>query len=161
DQLADVHVPRVLETQLAAAFSNISSAISGVGTAAVFTVCAIDVLHGRMTPGAAVSTAALAALLFGPIGRLADLAHVFEQASTSVDRLGEILDQKSDVVEPEVPVPVGPVRGRVEFDRVGFGYETGSPVVWDVRLDITPGMKVALVGPTGCGKSTLMNLLLR
>src|SRR4051812_35081003 len=85
DQLADVHVPRVQESRLTAAFSNISAAISGIGTSAVFTVGAIEVLQGRMTPGAAVSAAALAALLFGPIGRLADLLHVFEQASASVD----------------------------------------------------------------------------
>jgi ABC-type multidrug transport system fused ATPase/permease subunit len=160
-QLADVHVPRVLESRLSAAFSNISGAISGIGTAAVFTAAAIEVLQGRMTPGAAVSTAALAALLFGPIGRLADLAYVFEQASTSVDRLGELLDLEPDVAEPSAPLPIGRARGEVEFDRVGFGYQTGSPVVWDVRLRVEPGMKVALVGPTGCGKSTLMNLLMR
>lgn len=161
DQLADVHVPRVQESQLSAAFSNISGAISGIGTAVVFAVAALEVLHGRMTPGGVVSTAALAALLFGPIARLADLAYVFEQASTSVDRLGEILDLEPDVADPAAPLAIGRARGQVEFDRVGFGYERGSPVVWDVRLRVEPGMKVALVGPTGCGKSTLINLLMR
>jgi ABC-type multidrug transport system fused ATPase/permease subunit len=161
DQLADVHVPRVHEGELSAAFSNISGAISGVGTAAVFAVAAWEVLHGRLTPGGAVSTAALASLLFGPIARLADLAHVFEQAGASVDRLGEILDLESEVVEATPPVALGRARGQVEFDRVGFGYITASPVVWDIRLRIEPGMRVALVGPTGCGKSTLISLLLR
>jgi ABC-type multidrug transport system fused ATPase/permease subunit len=47
------------------------------------------------------------------------------------------------------------------FDRVGFGHRPAEPVVWDIRLNIEPGMKVALVGPTGCGKSTLVNLLTR
>ena len=51
--------------------------------------------------------------------------------------------------------------GDVEFDRVGFSYRAGEPVVWDVRLKVKPGMKIALVGPTGCGKSTLVNLLMR
>ncbi len=160
-QLEDVHVPRVLETRHAATFSNLSAAISGVGTAAVFAVGALEVLAGRMTPGGVVSTAALAALLFGPIGRLADLAYVFEQAGASVDRLGEILDLEPDVREPEQAVSLGRARGRVEFDRVGFGYVPGQPVLWDVRLDLEPGQTVALVGPTGCGKSTLINLLLR
>jgi subfamily B ATP-binding cassette protein MsbA len=161
DQLADAHVPRVRDHRLNAAFSNLAAAISGTGTSAVFAVGAWEVLHGRMTPGEAVSTATLAGLLFGPVARLADLAYVFEQAAASVERLGEILDLQPDVVEPEHPVPLGTVRGHVVFDRVGFGYEPGNPVVWDVRLDIAPGTRVALVGPTGCGKSTLMNLLLR
>src|SRR5262249_10898409 len=143
------------------AFSNLSAAISGIGTAAVFAVGALEVLNGRMTPGGVVSTAALAALVFGPITRLADLASVFEQAAASVDRLGEMLDLRPDVVEPERPAPSGRARGLVEFDRVGFSYRAGQPVVWDVRLRVEPGMKVALVGPTGCGKSTLINLLLR
>ena len=91
-----------------AAFANLSAAISGLGTAAVFAVGAIEVLAGRMTPGGVVSTAALAGLLFGPIARLADLAYVFEQAGASVDRLGEILDLEPDVVEPGQPAPTRP-----------------------------------------------------
>ena len=60
-----------------------------------------------MTPGLAVSLSALAALLFGPIARLADLASLFEQASTSMGRLGEILDQKDAVPAPDHPLPLG------------------------------------------------------
>jgi len=160
-QLADAHVYRVLDNRLSAAFSNLSAAISGTGTAAVFAAGAFEVLGGRMTPGGVVSTAALAGLLFGPVARLADLAYVFEQAAASVDRLGEILDLEPDVAGPADPAPIGKSRGLVEFDRVGFGYQAGQPVVWDVRLRVEPGMKVALVGPTGCGKSTLVNLLMR
>ena len=166
-QLDDAHVPRVRETRLGAAFSNLSVLIGGVGTALVFSVGAIEVLQGRMTPGGVVATAALAGMIFGPVARLADLAYVFEQTAASVDRLGEILDLEADVVEPTseearaLPGPDGRALGAVEFDRVGFGYQEGMPVVWDVRLKVEPGMKIALVGPTGCGKSTLVNLLMR
>jgi ATP-binding cassette, subfamily B, bacterial MsbA len=166
-QLEDVHVPRVRESHLGAAFSNISMAIGGVGTALVFAAAAWEVLQGRLTPGGVVSTAALAGMVFGPVARLADLAYVFEQTAASVDRLGEILDLPADVVEPQplevlsLPGPGGRARGDVEFDRVGFGYNAGEPVVWDIRLRVKPGMKIALVGPTGCGKSTLVNLLMR
>jgi ABC-type multidrug transport system fused ATPase/permease subunit len=160
-ELADAHVPRVREARLGAAFANLSAAIGGTGTAAVFALGVLEVLAGRMTAGQVVATAALAGLLFGPIARLADLAYVFEQTGASVDRLGEILDQQPDVVEPAAPVAIGRARGLVEFDRVGFGYVPGQPVVWDVRLRIEPGQRVALVGPTGCGKSTLVNLLMR
>ena len=160
-QLDDAHGPRVRDHQLSAAFSNLSAAISGVGISAVFAAGAWEVLQGRMTPGGAVSTAALAALLFGPVARLADLTYVFEQAAASVDRLGEILDLEPDVVEPVAPIAVGRVDGHVSFDRVGFGYLPDQPVIWDIRLEVAPGTRVALVGPTGCGKSTLINLLLR
>jgi subfamily B ATP-binding cassette protein MsbA len=166
-QLADAHVPRVAESHLGAAFANLSGAIGGVGTALVFAVGAYEVLQGRLTPGQVVSTAALAGMVFGPVARLADLAYVFEQTAASVDRLGEILDLEPDVREPEpahsltLAGPAGRARGGVEFDRVGFGYLPRQPVVWDVRLKVEPGMRVALVGPTGCGKSTLVNLLLR
>jgi ATP-binding cassette, subfamily B, bacterial MsbA len=166
-QLEDAHGPRVLESQYGAAFSNISVAIGGVGTALVFSAGAWEVLQGRLTPGGVISTAALAGMIFGPVARLADLAYVFEQTAASVDRLGEILDLEPDVVEPEpldvlaLPGPGGRASGLVEFDRVGFGYRLGEPVVWDIRLKVEPGMKVALVGPTGCGKSTLVNLLMR
>jgi ATP-binding cassette, subfamily B, bacterial MsbA len=166
-QLDDAHVPRVRESELGAAFSNLSGAIGGAGTALVFAAGALEVLAGRLTPGGVVSTAALAALVFGPVARLADLAYVFEQTAASVDRLGEILDLEPDVREPRADERAVPheqawrVRGQIEFDRVGFGYRPLEPVVWDIRLKVEPGMKIALVGPTGCGKSTLVNLLMR
>jgi ABC-type multidrug transport system fused ATPase/permease subunit len=146
---------------LRSAFSNITLAISGVGISVVFAAGAFEVEHGRMTPGGVVSTVALAALLFGPIARLADLAYVFEQAGAGIERLGEILDLEPGITEPQTPVPLGRAHGLVEFDRVGFSYVAGEPVVRDISLRVEPGTRVALVGPTGCGKSTLVNLLLR
>ncbi|HZW33643.1 MAG TPA: ABC transporter ATP-binding protein [Isosphaeraceae bacterium] len=166
-QLDDAHEPRVRESRLGAAFANLSTMIGGIGTALVFAAGAVEVLQGRMTPGGAVATAALAGMVFGPVARLADLAYVFEQTAASVDRLGEILDLQPEIAEPTpeevrmLPGAGGRARGAVEFDRVGFGYRPGQPVVWDIRLKVEPGTKVALVGPTGCGKSTLVNLLLR
>ncbi len=166
-QLDDAHVPRVQESRFGAAFSNISAAIGGVGTAVVFAAGAWEVLQGRLTPGGVVSTVALAGMVFGPVARLADFAYVFEQTAASVDRLGEILDLEPDVSEPApsevlaLPGPEGRAHGAVNFDRVAFGYQAGSPVVWDIRLQVEPGMTIALVGPTGCGKSTLANLLMR
>jgi ABC-type multidrug transport system fused ATPase/permease subunit len=160
-QIGEAHRPRLRVGLLGAAFSNLSMTAAGMGTSLVFAAGALEVLNGRMTPGSALSATAMAALLFGPLSRLSDLAAVFQQAAASMDRLGEILDVEPDVTEPADPVPLGRACGRVEFDQVGFGYQPDQPVVWDVRLRVEPGMKVALVGPTGCGKSTLLHLLQR
>jgi ABC-type multidrug transport system fused ATPase/permease subunit len=160
-QIDAAHAPRVRVERLNAALATLSLAVSGVGTALVFAVGALLAVHGALTPGQVVAGAALAALLFGPAARLAELSSVFQSAAASVGRLGEILDQESDVPEPQDPLPLGRARGLVEFDRVTFAYRPGHPVLRDVRLRVEPGMKVALVGPTGCGKSTLLNLLMR
>jgi ABC-type multidrug transport system fused ATPase/permease subunit len=160
-QIQEAHGPRVRLGRMGAAFSNLSLATSGIGASAVFAAGAFEVLHGRMTPGEAVAAAALAGLLFGPIARLADLAALLQQAAASFDRIGEILDQQPEVADPVKPVPLGRARARVEFDRVGFAYRPGQRVLHDVCLHVEPGMKVALVGPTGCGKTTLLNLLMR
>jgi subfamily B ATP-binding cassette protein MsbA len=160
-QIGAAHAPRVQVERMAAALANVSLAISGLGVALVFAAGAAEAVNGRLSPGAVAASAALAALLFGPLARLADLTSVFHTASVSVSRLGDVLDREPDVPEPEQPVPLGRARGLVEFDQVGFGYKVGQPVLWDVRLRIEPGMRVALVGPTGCGKTTLVNLLQR
>lgn len=160
-QIGAAHQPRLRVGLLGAAFSNLSTTAAGIGASLVFAAGAWESAHGRMTPGTVLSATALAALLFGPVSRLADLASVFQQAAASMDRLGDILDQEPDVAEPAEPVPLERTYGRVEFDQVGFAYHPGQPVVWDVRLRVEPGMKVALVGPTGCGKSTLLHLLQR
>ena len=86
---------------------------------------------------------------------------MFQQAAASVDRLGEILDLEPSIAEPESPVPLARTRGAVEFDRVEFAYRPGHPVLKGISLAIEPGRKLALVGPTGCGKTTLINLLTR
>ncbi|HEY8505314.1 MAG TPA: ABC transporter ATP-binding protein, partial [Gemmataceae bacterium] len=160
-QLDDAHGPRLSNARRSTAFSVLTQATSGAGAAVVFAFGASRVLDGAMTVGEVVAASALAALLFNPVARLADLASVFQQAGACVGRLGEILDRDTDVPEPADPVPLGRARGEVEFDRVHFGYHAGQHVLCDVSLKVAPGTKVAVVGPTGCGKTTLMNLLLR
>jgi subfamily B ATP-binding cassette protein MsbA len=160
-QIAAAHEPRVKVERLGAALTSLSVAASGIGVTFIFAMGAYEALHGRLTPGEVVSAGVLAGLLFGPIARLADLTAIFQQAAASLGRLGEILDLRPDVAEPSNPVPLTAARGLVEFDRVHFHYLPGRPVLHDICLRIGPGMKVALVGPTGCGKTTLLNLLLR
>jgi ABC-type multidrug transport system fused ATPase/permease subunit len=160
-QIQAAHGPRVRVENLAAAFSSLSVAAGGIGATLIFTVGALEVLAGRLTIGAVVSASVLAGFLFGPINRLVDLASVYQKASASIRRLGEILDLQPETGAPSSPVPLPKPRGLVEFDQVDFAYFPDRPVLRNICLRVEPGMKVAIVGPTGCGKSTLLNLLLR
>jgi ABC-type multidrug transport system fused ATPase/permease subunit len=160
-QIQAAHGPRVHVENLAAAFSSLSVAAGGIGAALIFTVGALEVLAGRLTIGAVVSASVLAGFLFGPINRLVDLASVYQKASASIRRLGEILDLQPERSAASSAEPLPKPRGLVEFDHVDFAYFPDRPVLRNICLRVEPGMKVAVVGPTGCGKSTLLNLLLR
>jgi ABC-type multidrug transport system fused ATPase/permease subunit len=161
DRIRAAHVPRVRVGWLGAAFSNLSTGLNGVGTTIVLGVAVFESMRGSLSPGEVIAIGTLAGLLFGPISRLADVITVFEQAASSADRIGEILDADPDVKDPPDPLPLGRADGLVEFERVGFGYVSDRLAVRDIQLRVEPSTKVAIVGPTGCGKSTLMSLLLR
>ena len=83
-----------------------------------------------------------------------------QQVSIATERLFEIFDEKPEVVNDPDPV-VMPIKGQVDFKHVQFYYEEGKPVINDFSIHVEPGQTVALIGPTGCGKSTILNLLLR
>jgi ABC-type multidrug transport system fused ATPase/permease subunit len=163
-QLTALHAPRVRVNQLGIAFSNLCLGVGGIGAAAVFAVGAWEVTAGRMTIGDLVAASALAGLLFTPITRLSELAAVYQQASASFARLSEILDYPLPAAmdrSAKASASAAPLTGAIEFENVSFRYVADRPILHDVSLRIEPGTKVAIVGPTGSGKTTLMNLLLR
>jgi ABC-type multidrug transport system fused ATPase/permease subunit len=165
-QITALHEPRLRVNQLGIAFSNLCLGVGGIGAAAVFAVGAFEVTAGRMTIGDLVAASALAGLLFTPITRLSELAAVYQHASASFARLSEILDYPLPVAPQGLAADltnavVAPLAGAIEFDAVSFHYVADRPILHDVSLRIEPGSKVAVVGPTGSGKTTLMNLLLR
>jgi ABC-type multidrug transport system fused ATPase/permease subunit len=161
-KMAGAHEPRLNLGRLTIGLSFGSQLLGGLGATAVFAVGVAGVLQGSLTPGQAVSAIALTALLFGPISRLADVAASVEQAAASCRRLGELTAwSKRAVTEPIDPTPLGRARGMLEFEGVGFAYQPGHPVLMDVSWHAEPGEHIAVVGPTGCGKTTLLGLLLR
>ncbi len=160
-QINSAHVLRVRTSRMGVALSSLTSMVSSIGAAIVFAVGAFEVANGRMTAGELISALALAALLFGPMGRLADLANTFQQAAASFTRLRPYLDGEHEVAEAVDPIVLGRIRGLVEFDRIDFGYANDRPAIRSLSLRVEPGKSIALVGPTGCGKSTLLSLLLR
>ena len=95
-----------------------------------------------------------------PISEVLNSFSVFQPAAAASDRIEEILSAE-ELCDPEEPVKTEKVRGAVVFDHVKFGYVPEQIILHDLSADIKPGQKVAIVGPTGAGKSTFVNLLMR
>ena len=98
---------------------------------------------------------------WAPINNLSAFYNSLLTAAAYIERIFEFLDEPLVVEDGAAAEDMPPVRGEVEFDHVGFRYETGSPVLEDLSFRVAPGETVALVGPTGGGKSTIVSLLSR
>ena len=142
-------------------FSTASQLIWGVGSAVIYIFGAYFVLQGKMTYGSVTAFMAYAGMLFGPTLRFTLLANQVEQAMVSVERIFEVLDENPDITEKPDAYDLPRIRGHVKFDRVTFAYKAGEPVLHSINLDIPPGKMVALVGHTGCGKTTITSLVMR
>jgi ATP-binding cassette subfamily B protein len=119
-----------------------------------------EVLAGRMDVGVLVAFFVLARYLYEPVGRLHQLNQIFQAGRAAGDRVFEIMD--SDPEDADAAGAAGqPVRGAVEYRDVSFSYSAELPVLAGVNLSAQAGETIALVGPTGAGKSTLVNLLVR
>lgn len=96
-----------------------------------------------------------------PLNTLGNFYNSILSATASMERIFEILDTEADVQDHPGAYELPPIRGRVTFDHVSFSYNPDKPVLKDVSFDVQPGQTVALVGPTGAGKSTIVNLISR
>jgi ATP-binding cassette subfamily B protein len=119
------------------------------------------VLAGGLRAGFIYTVYRWARMLTGHMRVIAHLTSSFQHSLVSAERIFEILDVTPDIAAPGQPKPLPPGGGHVVFDRVSFGYGPDQPILRDVCLDIPAGTNVALVGPTGSGKSTLIKLLAR
>ena len=101
-------------------------------------------------------------LLYEPVRALSGVWESVQQALAGAERVAELLNESPDIMEkPDAVELVGRANGGIVFENVGFRYSIGEPVLKNINLDINPGMVVALVGPTGVGKTTLANLIPR
>ncbi|MCM3128458.1 ABC transporter ATP-binding protein/permease [Paenibacillus sp. MER 78] len=96
-----------------------------------------------------------------PINQLANIANVIQSTVASAERVFELLDEKEEVAEQNTANISSKVQGAVTFEHVKFGYSEDKPLITDLNVDVKPGQTVAIVGPTGAGKTTLINLLMR
>ena len=120
-----------------------------------------EVLQGRATVGDLVAFLFYAAMLTGPLGSFAGLYGQVQAALGATERVFELLDARPEIVEDPQAQPLPPLQGHVVFDDVSFDYDPRQPVLSHVSLEARPGEVVALVGPSGVGKTTLVNLIPR
>jgi ATP-binding cassette, subfamily B, bacterial MsbA len=139
----------------------VADMISSVGTLMVLLYGGWLVIRGSMTIGDLMAFITYIGFLFAPIVRLNDLNAVIQRAVTSLEKIYEVLDTPSFVVESSDAAQLPPVSGLVEFRDVQFSYEAGRKTLSNISLAVEPGQMVALVGPSGAGKTTLINLLCR
>jgi ATP-binding cassette subfamily B multidrug efflux pump len=96
-----------------------------------------------------------------PLTQVASMANLLQSGVASAERVFELLDAEEQVPDPAVPVVPSTRRGRVVFEDVSFRYQPDAPLIDDLSLTTEPGQTVAIVGPTGAGKTTLVNLVMR
>jgi ATP-binding cassette subfamily B protein len=96
-----------------------------------------------------------------PITQIAAVVNLMQSGVASAERVFEFLDAEDEIADPDVPVRPGEVEGRVVFEDVAFQYLPDKPLIRGLNLVVEPGESCAIVGPTGAGKTTLVNLLMR
>lgn len=149
------------ETVLRAVWLPLMPLLAGAGVLIVLVFGGRQVVSGALTLGELVAFMAYVAQLVHPARRLGLVVAAIAEASASAERIFEVLDLTSDVRDAPGAVTLDHVRGRIRFDHVSFGYDRSSKVLDDVTFEIEPGEKVALLGGTGSGKSSVINLIPR
>jgi ABC-type multidrug transport system fused ATPase/permease subunit len=140
--------------------------IGNLGYVGVAVVGGLQVATGQITLGSIQAFIQYVRQFNTPVGQVAGMYNTLQSGVASAERVFDLLDEPEESPDPPVPpvdtagsTPHQP--GRVEFAHVSFGYHPGHPVIHDLSLVADPGSTVAIVGPTGAGKTTLVNLLMR
>ena len=136
--------------------------IANLALLAVYWIGGYQAIAGRLSVGRIVAFANYIMMAFFPMMMLGMIIAMISQAGASAERVFEILDAQSEVVEKPDAIELPPIQGRVAFEHVSFRYfGGGEPVLKDVSFVAEPGQTVALLGATGSGKSTIINLIPR
>ncbi|HEX7125981.1 MAG TPA: ABC transporter ATP-binding protein [Thermodesulfobacteriota bacterium] len=141
--------------------SGLVSVLLAVGTSGLLFVGALGVLDGSLTVGTLLVFLAYLRSLYTPVNSLVESWGLIRAAEASAERVFDLLGTAPQVADRPGARPLPPVRGRIVFDHVGFAYEPGRPILSGVNVVCEPGQTLAIVGPTGAGKTTLAAMLLR
>ena len=145
---------------LATFYGAFNDSLTAIGLGLIIWFGAGEVVQDEMTLGGVILFTRFMGMLFTPVVTLGEQLNVLFRAMASGERIFQALDWDEQIHEPASPVTLPPrIRGKIEFRRVSFDYEVGNPILQDVSFVVKPGEKLAIVGPTGSGKSTLIKLL--
>ncbi len=151
-----------LDTRMASvSLSTVCTAIAATGSTVIAGISAAMVLHHRITYGDYLAIIAYVWMSIDPVTRLTNMAGQLAETMVSVRRIAELLSEEPEITSPAHPTRLEHVQGKVDIVDIHFAYDPESPLYRGLNLEVPAGATVALVGPTGCGKTTLASLLMR
>jgi ATP-binding cassette subfamily B protein len=146
---------------LKAKLSPLVEVIVALGTALVLLVGGKLALAGALSPGALIVFIFYIAKLYKPMQELSKMTDAYSKAAVGYERIREVLEMEREVKDLAQAKRLMRVKGEIEFEKVTFGYDSEAPVLKNVSFKIEPGQLVALVGPSGAGKTTIISLIPR
>ncbi|MDA0710331.1 MAG: ABC transporter transmembrane domain-containing protein, partial [bacterium] len=146
---------------LRSVFSPVMSFITSLGTLIIWLVGGGSVIDGDLSLGDFVAFTQYMFRFYGPVQSLCNLNNRFQRASTSAERVFEVLDTRPDISDHPDVIELPRIEGKVEFRNVAFAYEPGKSILKDLSFTIESGELIGLAGHSGAGKSTLINLICR
>jgi ABC-type multidrug transport system fused ATPase/permease subunit len=151
----------VTASRTMSAFMPLITAFSAIGNFLVLWFGGNAVMNGTMTVGVLFAFMSYINRFFWPIQSLSGFWNEVQSAFAAAERVFNIMDTEIEISEKSDAVVIPPIEGRIVYEDMNFSYEDGVPVLQDIDLVIEPNTTVALVGPTGAGKTTIINLLYR
>ena len=148
-------------TRVSAVLPPLMEILTTVGLTAILWYGGLEVIRGQLTIGELVAFLGYVALAINPLNRIGKDYSQYQQALASAERIFEILDTEPEIRESPQAREMPRIRGHIQFRNVSFGYDDKELVLKDINLDLRPGEKVALVGRSGVGKTTLVSLIPR
>jgi ATP-binding cassette, subfamily B, multidrug efflux pump len=139
----------------------VNNFINNLGLCLIIAIGAIMTVQELASVGIIAAFVTYSRQFFRPIAQLSNLLNMFQSAIAGAERVFEIMDETPDLVDKENAIVVDSFKGDVEFSHVHFGYEQNVPILKNINFRVKSGEKIALVGPTGSGKTTIINLLMR
>lgn len=162
DDLSREYLNRtVKQIKLFAAFMPLTEFMSWIAVSLILLYGGYQVIENSLTIGELIAFIAYMRLFFQPLRELAQKYSIVQSALASAERIFAMLDTNKEIDDPASPQSIDHIDGAISFESITFGYEKDVPVIDNLELTIDAGQTLAIVGPTGSGKSTLVNLLLR